>query len=74
MNLVSFVRHFIGCPDFYCAIFTQSADPILLPFTVCHFTGIARVMVYHHHHLHRRLAGKDRLQPLPVFHAVFQLA
>jgi hypothetical protein len=26
--------NFIGCPDPFCAIFTQSADPIVLPFTL----------------------------------------
>jgi hypothetical protein len=34
--------NFIGCPDPFCAIFPQSADPILLPLAVCHCAGIFR--------------------------------
>ena len=41
--------NFTGCPDHFCAIFTQSADTVLPPFTFCHFTEIAHVVVCHHH-------------------------
>lgn len=64
MNLVSFMRHFTGCSKLFCVIFTQSADTVLPPFTFCHFTEIAHVVVCHHHKLTVRPAGMFRFHHL----------
>ena len=36
----------------FCVIFTQSSNPFLFSFTVCHFTGMARVLACHAHKMH----------------------
>ena len=60
MNLNS-RGHFIECTDPARVMFTQSANPILLLFTMSHFNGITRVAVYQLHHLHPRPVANNRL-------------
>jgi hypothetical protein len=60
MNLNS-RGHFIECTNPACVMFTQSANPILLLFTMSHFNGITRVAVYQLHHLHPHPVANNRL-------------